>query len=99
MKQESQPPGVLVAGTERETADRVEKATGGLVDAVKFVSDQMNDVTVQIEEFNRKLEDSRRGVVGRQQMDDGMFDHITKGMADLQITKQSEVSGAQHEHH
>ena len=65
MKQESQPPGVLVVGTERETADRVEKATEGLVDAVKFVSDQMNDVTVQIEEFNRKLEDSRRVMVSK----------------------------------
>ena len=60
-----QPPVVLVAGTERETAERVEKATEGLVEAVKFVSDQMNDVTVQIEEFNRKLEDSRRVMVSK----------------------------------
>ena len=65
MKQESQPPVVLVEGTERETAVRVEKATEGLVDAVNFVSDQMNDVTVQIEEFNRKLEDSRRVMVSK----------------------------------
>ena len=55
----------MVEGKERETAERVEKATEGLVEAVKFVSDQMNDVTVQIEEFNRKLEDSRRVMVSK----------------------------------